>query len=114
VRASARPGRGRQQGRPPGARAPGKAREEDELERVAGPVAPERFAVLQALLAYLLDRAGDAGEAVVAAADLTERFHIPPDELEEHLSPLNLVNFGGGCYAIYAQLEDGQVRVDKE
>src|SRR5207302_9461667 len=27
---------------------------------------------------------------------------------------LNLVNFGGGCYAIYAQLENGKVRVDKE
>jgi predicted DNA-binding transcriptional regulator YafY len=106
--------RERHEGVPPELAQPAKAREEDELERVAGPVAPERFAVLQALLAYLLDRAGDAGEAVVPAADLTERFHIPPDELEEHLSLLNLVNFGGGCYAIYAQLEDGQVRVDKE
>jgi proteasome accessory factor C len=81
---------------------------------VAGPVAPERFAVLQALLAYLLDRCGDSNDAVVEASDLIERFHIPPDELEEHLSLLNLVNFGGGCYAIYAELGDGQVRVDKE
>jgi proteasome accessory factor C len=88
--------------------------EHDELERVAGPVAPERFAVLQALLAYLLDRCGDSNDAVVEASDLIERFHIPPDELEEHLSLLNLVNFGGGCYAIYAELGDGQVRVDKE
>jgi proteasome accessory factor BC len=86
----------------------------DELERVAGPVEPERFAVLQALLAYLLDRCGEEREALVEASDLIERFHIPPEALEEHLSLLNLVNFGGGCYAIYAELSDGKVRVDKE
>ena len=66
------------------------------------------------MLAYLLDRCGESNAAVVEAADLTDRFHIPPDELEEHLSLLNLVNFGGGCYAIYAELADGTVRVDKE
>jgi proteasome accessory factor C len=27
---------------------------------------------------------------------------------------LNLVNFGGGCYTVYAELSDGIVRVDKE
>jgi predicted DNA-binding transcriptional regulator YafY len=39
---------------------------------------------------------------------------IPADELEEHLSLLNLVNFGGGCYTIYTELTDGFVHVDKE
>ena len=35
--------------------------------------------------------------------------------LEEALSLLNLVNFGGGCYTVYAaELNDGMVRVDKE
>jgi proteasome accessory factor C len=106
--------RDRHEGAPPALATEAKARKEDELERVAGPVAPERFAVLQALLAYLLDRCGERTEAVVDASDLIERFHIPADELEEHLSLLNLVNFGGGCYAIYAELADGKVRVDKE
>jgi proteasome accessory factor C len=106
--------RERHEGAPPELAPPAKRRDDEELERVAGPVAPERFAVLQALLAYLLDRAGDSGEAVLPASELIERFHIPEDELESHLSLLNLVNFGGGCYAIYAQLENGEVRVDKE
>ena len=106
--------RDRHTGAPPEVAAEANPTDDHELERVPGPVVPERFAVLQALLAYLLDRAGDEGEAVIPADELTERFHIPPDELEEHLSLLNLVNFGGGCYAIYAQLENGQVRVDKE
>jgi proteasome accessory factor BC len=88
--------------------------QEESVERAAGPVAPERFAVLQALLAYLLDRCGERREAVIDAAELTDKFHIPPEQLEEHLSLLNLVNFGGGCYAVYAELENGKVRVDKE
>ncbi|MEX2211473.1 MAG: WYL domain-containing protein [Gaiellaceae bacterium] len=83
-------------------------------ERPAGPVAPERFAVLQALLAYLLAACGDEREAVIPAAELAERFGIPPDQLEEHLSLLNLVNFGGGCYTVYAELRGHEVHVDKE
>jgi predicted DNA-binding transcriptional regulator YafY len=83
-------------------------------DRPGGPVAPERFAVLQALLAYLLAACGEARSAVVPASELVERFHIPPDELEEYLSLLNLVNFGGGCYTVYAQLQGDAVRVDKE
>jgi proteasome accessory factor BC len=87
---------------------------EEAAERPAAPVAPERFAVLQALLAYLLDRCGEEPQAVIPARDLVERFHIPPEQLEEHLSLLNLVNFGGGCYAVYAELHGDTVRVDKE
>jgi proteasome accessory factor BC len=84
-------------------------------ERPAGPVAPERFAVLQALLAYLLAACGEEKDAVIPAAELLARFpSVPPEELEEHLSLLNLVNFGGGCYTVYAELSDGAVHVDKE
>jgi proteasome accessory factor BC len=84
-------------------------------ERPAGPVAPERFAVLQALLAYLLAACGEEREAEILVPELLERFpSIPPDELEEHLSLLNLVNFGGGCYTVYAELRGGSVHVDKE
>jgi len=83
-------------------------------ERPAGPVVPERFAVLQALLAYLLAACGEANDAVIPAHEIVERFHIPEDELEEHLQLLNLVNFGGGCYTVYAALEGDSVHVDKE
>jgi predicted DNA-binding transcriptional regulator YafY len=86
----------------------------DAVERFAGPVAPERFGVLQSLLAYLLAACGDEREGVIPAADLVTRFSIPAEQLEEHLSLLNLVNFGGGCYAIYAELQGDEVHVDKE
>jgi predicted DNA-binding transcriptional regulator YafY len=100
---------------PPEVAAEARAIEVDGVpERPAGPVAPERFAVLQALLAYLLAECGDEPSAEIPAADLIERFRIAPEALEEHLSLLNLVNFGGGCYTVYAELDGDTVRVDKE
>ena len=82
----------------------------------AGPVAPERFGVLQALLAHLLAACGDDRRAVLDADELAARFSIPREELQETLSLLNLVNFGGGCYTVYAEVEPGtaHVRIEKE
>jgi proteasome accessory factor BC len=107
--------RERHEGEPP---APARERRRASLEplpeRVAGPVAPERFGVLQALLAHLLAACGDGREAELDAAELAAAFSVEIDQLEELLSLLNLVNFGGGCYTVYAELSDGIVRVDKE
>ncbi len=90
-------------------------READAVtERSSGPVTPERFGLLQALLAYLLAACGEEKEAVIPASELVERFQIPPEELQDDLNLLNLVNFGGGCYAVYAELHDDEVHVDKE
>src|SRR4029453_14544518 len=50
--------------------------DQDGAERTAGPVTPERFAVLQALLAYLLARCGEGREATIAAGWLSERLRI--------------------------------------
>ena len=102
--------------------APETARERRVDSRVAterqpaGPVAPERFGVLQALLAHLLAACGDERTADLDATELAERFSLPREELQETLSLLNLVNFGGGCYTVYAEADDetNRVRVDKE
>jgi predicted DNA-binding transcriptional regulator YafY len=83
-------------------------------ERPTGPVAPERFGLLQALLAHLLAACGEERSAVLDAEELANRFSIPLEELQDHLSLLNLVNFGGGCYAVYAEHDGRVVRVDKE
>jgi proteasome accessory factor BC len=83
-------------------------------ERPTGPVAPERFGVLQALLAHLLAACGDERSAILDADELAARFSIPIEELQDHLSLLNLVNFGGGCYAVYAEHDGDSVRVEKE
>ena len=94
-------------GRAARARRRGAATRAEATGRAARPgrSRPERFAVLQALLAYLLAACGedkrgrDPGRTSSSSAST-----IPPEELEEHLSLLNLVNFGGGCYAVYAEL----------
>ena len=83
-------------------------------ERPTGPVAPERFGVLQALLAQLLAACGEERSATLGASELAERFSIPLEELQDHLSLLNLVNFGGGCYAVYAEHDGDLVHVEKE
>ncbi len=110
----ARAARGAHEGAPPVPAAELPPAVDTPPDRNAGPVAPERFGVLQSLLAYLLTACGDEREARIPARDLSERFSIPADELEEHLSLLNLVNFGGGCYAVYAELAGEEVLVDKE
>jgi proteasome accessory factor BC len=114
VATSLRKVRERHEGEPP--KVAGAAPDEDEplADRPAGPVAPERFGLLQALLAYLLAACGEEAQAVIPAAELIDRFMIPAEALEEHLALLNLVNFGGGCYAVYAELRGDNVHVDKE
>ena len=115
VQSSLRLIRDRHAGAPvePAREAPGET-PEDPGERTAGPVAPERFAVLQSLLAHLLAACGDEPRAVIPASDITSKLGIPAGQLEEHLSLLNLVNFGGGCYTVYAELDGDEVRIDKE
>jgi proteasome accessory factor C len=111
----ARAARGAHEGAPTTPAAEAAVDESDaSTDRPAGPVAPERFGVLQALLAYLLAACGEEREGVIAAQEIVDRFSIPADQLEEHLSLLNLVNFGGGCYAVYAELQGDEVHVDKE
>jgi proteasome accessory factor BC len=85
-------------------------------ERGESPVTPERFAVLQAMLADVLAACGEHKDANIDAAELAARFKLTDDELEDHLQLLNLVNFGGGCYAVYAErIDDGRtIHVEKE
>ena len=66
--------------------------------------------VLQALLAYLLAACGDERDATIDRRARRATSRSRTRTLEEHLSLLNLVNFGGGCYAVYAELDGDVVR----
>src|SRR3712207_142916 len=45
----------------------------------------------------------------------SEQLQISPQELREDVSVLNVVNFGGGAYVIYAEvLSSGEIEVDTE
>jgi proteasome accessory factor C len=82
--------------------------------RRPSPVAPERFAVLQALLADLLEACGDEPTGELAVSELAARYKLGPDALVDQINLLNLVNFGGGCYAVYVEIDGDRVRVEKE
>ncbi len=77
-------------------------------------IRPERFARL-VTLASILIQAGRAGEPV-AIADVCERLQISEEELREDVNVLNVVNFGGGSYVLYAEIneQDGAIEVDPE
>jgi proteasome accessory factor BC len=77
-------------------------------------IRPERFARL-VTLASILIKAGRAGERVVIA-EICERLQISDEELREDVNVLNVVNFGGGSYVLYAEIkeEDGEIEVDPE
>ncbi len=80
-------------------------------------IRPERFARL-VTLASILIHAGRAGERV-PVADVCERLQISEEELHEDVNVLNVVNFGGGSYVLYAEIleaDDGRwvIEVDPE
>jgi proteasome accessory factor BC len=77
-------------------------------------IRPERFARL-VTLASILIKAGREGERV-AIEEVCERLQISEDELREDVNVLNVVNFGGGSYVLYAEFkeEDGEIEVDPE
>src|SRR5436190_534026 len=52
----------------------------------------------------------------LAVEELCERLQLTPEELREDVNVLNVVNFGGGSYVLYAELneEAGEIEVDPE
>ena len=74
----------------------------------------ERFARLLALMTRLLAACGDQPGARVSVTELRDELNLKKKTLEEDLNLLNLINFGGGCYALYAHIERGEVVVLKE
>jgi len=78
-----------------------------------GVIRPERFARL-VTLASILIHAGRVGERL-AAADVTARLNVTENELRDDINVLNIVNFGGGSYVLYAEVtDDGTIEVDNE
>jgi proteasome accessory factor BC len=78
-----------------------------------GGIRPERFARLVTLASVLI-AAGRKGERL-AVADVCEQLQISESELREDVSVLNVVNFGGGAYVLYAEVHpNGEIEVDPE
>jgi proteasome accessory factor C len=86
----------------------------DRDSRSEATIRPERFARL-VTLASILIQAGREGKRL-KIAEVCERLKISEEELREDVSVLNVVNFGGGSYVLYAEMLDdrGEIEVDPE
>ncbi|MDX6730144.1 MAG: proteasome accessory factor [Baekduia sp.] len=93
----------------------------EEVEEVVEPtgakretaIRPERFARL-VTLASILIQAGRANERL-RFTDVCEALQVSDAELREDVNVLNVVNFGGGSYVLYAEVhDDGTIEVDPE
>jgi proteasome accessory factor C len=73
---------------------------------------PERFARL-VTLAGLLIEAAKKGERL-SVSDLCTRLELTRDELQEDVDLLNVVNFGGGTYVLYAEILGDEIEVDSQ
>ncbi len=76
------------------------------------PIRPERFARLVALAGILIQSARRGVRPRVP--EICERLQITVQELREDVDVLNVVNFGGGSYVLYAEVQGDEVEVDPE
>jgi proteasome accessory factor BC len=75
-------------------------------------IRPERFARLVTLAGLLIDSA-KKGERL-RVAELRQRLELTGEELQEDIDLLNVVNFGGGTYVLYAEVIGDEIEVDSE
>jgi proteasome accessory factor BC len=77
-------------------------------------IRPERFARLVTLASILIE-AGRRGVRL-SVIELCERLQVSDQELREDVNVLNVVNFGGGSYVLYAEFDEatGEIEVDPE
>jgi proteasome accessory factor BC len=75
-------------------------------------IRPERFARLVTLAGMLIE-AAKRGERL-QVADLRSRLELTGEELREDVELLNVVNFGGGTYVLYAEILGDEIAVDSE
>jgi proteasome accessory factor BC len=75
-------------------------------------IRPERFARLVTLAGLLIGAARD--EATLPVDRVLAELNVTREELHEDLDVLNVVNFGGGTYVLYAEIDGDQIEVDPD
>jgi proteasome accessory factor C len=75
-------------------------------------IRPERFARLVTLAGLLID-SSKKGERL-RVSELRQRLELTGEELQEDIDLLNVVNFGGGTYVLYAEVQGDEIEVDSE
>ncbi|MGH2905453.1 MAG: helix-turn-helix transcriptional regulator [Solirubrobacterales bacterium] len=75
-------------------------------------IRPERFARLITLAGILIGATHNSEP--VSISKLVTDLNVTREELEEDIEVLNVVNFGGGSYVLFAQVDDDDITVDSE
>ena len=75
-------------------------------------IRPERFARLVTLAGRLIEAARN--EQRLSAAEVRDELNVSDEELREDIAVLNVVNFGGGTYVLYAELVGDEIEVDAD
>jgi proteasome accessory factor C len=92
--------------------AEGNGRPRSSNGRSEAVIRPERFARLVTLAGSLIGAARD--ETPLPVAQVLEELNVTREELHEDLDVLNVVNFGGGTYVLYAEIEGDEIQVDPD
>lgn len=75
-------------------------------------IRPERFARLTTLAGMLIDSSTDLEP--LQTEEVKTRLNLTDDELREDIDLLNVVNFGGGTYVLYAEIVEDTIEVDSQ
>jgi proteasome accessory factor BC len=86
--------------------------EHDADGRGESPIRPERFARLVTLAGILIDAAREGDR--IHVPELREQLQVTEQELRQDIDVLNVVNFGGGSYVLYAEVQGDSIEVDPE
>jgi proteasome accessory factor C len=76
------------------------------------PIRPERFARLVTLAGILIEAARTGSK--LSVTQVLGNLQITETELREDIDVLNVVNFGGGSYVLYAEVSGDTIEVDPE
>jgi proteasome accessory factor C len=89
-----------------------RAESDDDDDGREAPIRPERFARLVTLAGILIDAARESRK--LELRELCETLQVSDQELRQDIDVLNVVNFGGGSYVLYAEVQGDQIEVDPE
>jgi proteasome accessory factor BC len=75
-------------------------------------IRPERFARLVTLAGLLIGAA--RRQARLSVDTVLDELNVSMGELREDIDVLNVVNFGGGTYVLYAEIDGDEIEVDAD
>lgn len=89
-----------------------KERRQRGKDRASAAIRPERFGRLVTLAGMLIGAAKD--EVDLSVKELCSVLELSEEELRDDIDVLNVVNFGGGTYVLYAEIKGDVIEVDSE